>query len=177
MKNRKKQKAEPSALGALAAAPRGMAVFAAAALVTSFPAAIIAYATPDPGSYVLPCGLCALYISSAAGGFAAYKFHGGLALLSGLFCGLDKKTAVRFSFLMSIPAILGALFLTIKDIFTAPSQTLSFLPVAVGMITAALSGYFAIKFLLRLVEKSKLSYFSIYCTLAGIFAIILNFTI
>ena len=101
----------------------------------------------------------------------------GSTIVGGLFCGLDKKTAVRFSFLMSIPAILGALVLDIKDIFTAPSQTLSFLPVIVGMITAAVSGYFAIKFLLRLVEKSKLSYFSIYCTLAGIFAIILNFTI
>ena len=101
----------------------------------------------------------------------------GSTIVGGLFCGLDKKTAVRFSFLMSIPAILGALVLDIKDIFTAPSQTLSFLPVIVGMITAALSGYFAIKFLLRLVEKSKLSYFSIYCTIAGIFAIILNFTI
>lgn len=101
----------------------------------------------------------------------------GSTIVGGLFCGLDKATAVRFSFLMSIPAILGALVLDIKDIFTAPSQTLSFLPVIVGMITAALSGYFAIKFLLRLVEKSKLSYFSIYCTLAGIFAIILNFTI
>ncbi len=101
----------------------------------------------------------------------------GSTIVGGLFCGLDKKTAVRFSFLMSIPAILGALVLDIKDIFTAPSQTLSFLPVAVGMITAAVSGYFAIKFLLRLVEKSKLSYFSIYCTIAGIFAIILNFTI
>lgn len=101
----------------------------------------------------------------------------GSTIVGGLFCGLDKKTAVRFSFLMSIPAILGALVLDVKDIFTAPSQTLSFLPVVVGMITAAISGYFAIKFLLKLVEKSKLSYFSIYCTFAGIFAIILNFTI
>lgn len=101
----------------------------------------------------------------------------GSTIVGGLFCGLDKKTAVRFSFLMSIPAILGALVLDIKDMFEATSQTLSFLPVAVGMITAAVSGYFAIKFLLKIVEKSKLSYFSIYCTLAGIAAIILNFTI
>ena len=104
MKNKKKPKAEPSVLGALAAAPRGMAVFAAAALITSFPAAIIAYATSDPGSYVLPCGLCALYISSAAGGFAAYKFHGGLALLSGLFCGL---AAAALSLLLSLILPLG----------------------------------------------------------------------
>lgn len=101
----------------------------------------------------------------------------GSTIVGGLFCGLDKKTAVRFSFLMSIPAILGALVLDIKDMFEATSQTLSLLPVAVGMITAAVSGYFAIKFLLKIVEKSKLSYFSIYCTLAGIVAIILNFTI
>ncbi len=101
----------------------------------------------------------------------------GSTIVGGLFSGLDKKTAVRFSFLMSIPAILGALVLDIKDMFSATSQTLSFLPVAVGMITAAVSGYFAIKFLLKIVEKSKLSYFSIYCVLAGIAAIILNFTI
>ena len=101
----------------------------------------------------------------------------GSTIVGGLFSGLDKKTAVRFSFLMSIPAILGALVFDIKDMFDATSQTLSFLPVAVGMITAGVSGYFAIKCLLKIVEKSKLSYFSIYCTLAGIMAIILKFTI
>ena len=101
----------------------------------------------------------------------------GSTIVGGLFCGLNKSTAVRFSFLMSIPAILGALVLDIKDMLSMESQTLSLLPVAVGMITAAVSGYFAIKFLLKLVEKSKLSYFSIYCTIAGIVAIILNFTI
>lgn len=101
----------------------------------------------------------------------------GSTIVGGLFCRLDKKTAVRFSFLMSIPAILGALVLDIKDMLGTTSETLSFLPIAVGMITAAISGYFSIKFLLKIVEKSKLSYFSIYCTLAGIAAIILNFTI
>ena len=101
----------------------------------------------------------------------------GSTIVGGLFCGLDKSTAVRFSFLMSIPAILGALLLDIKDMFSVQSDTLSIMPVAVGMVTAAVSGYFSIKFLLRLVEKSRLSYFSIYCIIAGIFAIILNFTI
>lgn len=101
----------------------------------------------------------------------------GSTIVGGLFSGLSKATAVRFSFLMSIPAILGALVLDIKDMLTIESQTLSLIPVAVGMITAAVSGYFAIKFLLKLVEKSKLSYFSIYCIAAGIFAIVLNFTV
>lgn len=101
----------------------------------------------------------------------------GSTIVGGLFCKLERKTAVKFSFLMSIPAILGALVLDIKDMLTAQTQTLSFMPVLVGMITAAVSGYFSIKLLLRLVEKSKLSYFSYYCVAAGIFAIILNFTI
>lgn len=101
----------------------------------------------------------------------------GSTIVGGLFCKLNKETAVRFSFLLSIPAILGALVLDIKDIFSAGSQALPVIPVIVGMITAAVSGYFAIRFLLKLVQKSKLSYFSIYCVLAGVFAIILNFTI
>lgn len=101
----------------------------------------------------------------------------GSTIVGGLFSRLEKGTAVRFSFLLSIPAILGALVLDLKDMVGATAQTLSFMPVAVGMITAAVSGYFSIRFLLRLVEKSKLSYFSYYCVAAGIFAIILNFTI
>ena len=101
----------------------------------------------------------------------------GSTIVGGLFCKLNKETAVRFSFLLSIPAILGALVLDLKDIVGAQSQALSFMPVIIGMITAAISGYFSIKFLLKLVQKSKLSYFSYYCILAGVFAIILNFTI
>lgn len=101
----------------------------------------------------------------------------GSTIVGGLFCKLDKANAVRFSFLMSIPAILGALVLDIKDMFSMGAQTLPLLPVIVGMVTAAVSGYFSIRFLLKLVQKSKLSYFSVYCILAGIFAIILNFTI
>ena len=101
----------------------------------------------------------------------------GSTIVGGLFSKLEKSTAVRFSFLLSIPAILGALVLDLKDMVDAQTQTLSFMPVAVGMITAAVSGYFSIRFLLRLVEKSKLSYFSYYCIAAGLFAIILNFTI
>lgn len=101
----------------------------------------------------------------------------GSTIVGGLFCKLDKKTAVRFSFLMSIPAILGALVLDLKDMVSMSSQVLSPVNVIVGMVTAAVSGYFSIKFLLKLVEKSKLSYFSVYCVIAGIFAIVLNFTI
>lgn len=101
----------------------------------------------------------------------------GSTIVGGLFGKLKKTIAVRFSFLLSIPAILGALLLDITSISSAGSQDISIGCVIVGMITAALSGYFSIKFLLKLVEKSKLSYFSYYCIFAGIVSIILNFTI
>lgn len=99
----------------------------------------------------------------------------GSTIVGGLFSGLSKETAVRFSFLLSIPAILGALVLDIKDIFSAGAQTFTVGHAVIGMITAAISGYFAIKFLLQIVQKSKLSYFAYYCAAAGVFAIILNF--
>ena len=88
MKNKKKKsKAEPSALGALKASLLGCCVFALFALTLSFLAAFLSYRTADPGATVLYFGLGLLYISSAAAGFASYKAHGGLPLLTGLFCG------------------------------------------------------------------------------------------
>ena len=88
MKNKKKKsKAEPSALGALKASLLGLCVFALSALALSFLAAFLAYRTADPGANALYFGLALLYLSSAAAGFAAYKAHGGLPLLTGLFCG------------------------------------------------------------------------------------------
>ena len=104
MKSKKKARPEPSALGAVIAAPKGAAVFTVASLILSLPASLTAYFTPDPGSYVLPCGLAALYISAAVGGFVSYKQHGGLALLTGLFCGL---VSIAISLLLSLAIPIG----------------------------------------------------------------------
>lgn len=92
----------------------------------------------------------------------------GTTIAMGLLVGLERAEAARFSFLLSIPAILGASILEIKD-FAMTSQ-IGFhliLPYAIGMIAAAISGYFAIKLLLGILTKGKLYYFSIYCWLLG----------
>ena len=99
MKNKKKSRPEPSMLGALVAAPRGLLFFLISSVITAVPAALIAYLTADPGSFVFPIGLVALYISAAVGGFAAYKAHGGLALMTGAFCGL---ACIAASLLLSL---------------------------------------------------------------------------
>ena len=99
MKNKKKNRPEPSVLGALIAAPRGLLFFLLSSVITAVPAALIAYLTADPGSFVFPTGLAALYISALIGGFGAYKSHGGLALMTGFFCGL---ACIAASLLLSL---------------------------------------------------------------------------
>ena len=101
----------------------------------------------------------------------------GSTIVGGLFAGLDKTVAVRFSFLLSIPAILGAMVLDVKDLFSGVSVLPSAPCVIAGMLVAGLSGYFAIRFMLGIVRRQKLSLFSVYCVLAGAVAIILNFTL
>lgn len=88
----------------------------------------------------------------------------GSTIAGGLFRNLDKKTAAAYSFLLSIPAILGALVLQVKDYFTGQLDlsTLEFLPVLFGFLAAAVSGYIAIRFMLNLIRNNKLKYFSYY---------------
>ena len=100
MKSKKKtNKPEPSPQGALTCSLRGAAVFLLAALPASLIASLLAYGTKDPGKAVLPFGLIALYVCSCAAGFAAFKLHGGLALLTGAFCGL---ACIALSLLLSL---------------------------------------------------------------------------
>ena len=101
----------------------------------------------------------------------------GSTIVGGLFSGLEKNTAVRFSFLLSIPAILGAMVLDVKDLFTGASVLPSPACVIAGMLVAGISGYFAIRFMLAVVRRRRLGVFSLYCALAGAAAIILNFTL
>ncbi len=81
--------------------------------------------------------------------------------------GIDRPLAAKFSFLLSIPAILGAVALQGKGIFHL-SQSPHLLPYAAGMMTAFLAGYLAIITLLRLVVKRQLRWFSFYCWVVGL---------
>jgi undecaprenyl-diphosphatase len=81
----------------------------------------------------------------------------GITMVGGLLCGLTRPAAARFSFLLSIPAILGAVVLDAKQITHGdPVVTLS------GMVAAAISGYLAIGFLLRHIGRSGFAPYAIY---------------
>ena len=83
--------------------------------------------------------------------------------------GVEKKAATTFSFLLSIPIILGSALYESLDLFTGKA-TISIAPAAVvaGMISAFLSGLVAIKFFLKLIEKHSMTGFVIYTLLLGI---------
>ena len=90
----------------------------------------------------------------------------GTIIAAGLVMGLDKEFAAKFSFILSIPAILGAFVLQLKDIGGAMDA--NFLPVILGFIAAFVAGYAAIKWMLELIQKRSLDIFAYYCWIVGI---------
>ena len=95
----------------------------------------------------------------------------GSTVTAGLFCGLDKEFAFRFSFLMSIPAILGAAVLKLMDVDMADLAANAG-PYAVGMIVSAVVGYASIRWLKNLIQKDQFHYFGYYCLAVGLVSIV-----
>lgn len=96
----------------------------------------------------------------------------GTTIATGLFLGLNHETAARYSFLLSIPAILGASLLSFGDL---PGNT--FIPLKTsltGAFTACITGYLALKFLFYVVKKGRLHFFSPYCLIIGIVGILIG---
>ena len=99
----------------------------------------------------------------------------GTTITAGCFVGFDRKFAVRFSFLMSIPAVLGANILTLKDAITEGGIVVSDIPVyLVGVAVAAVVGYACIRLLKMIADKGKFGWFAYYCWAAGLIVLALT---
>jgi undecaprenyl-diphosphatase len=96
----------------------------------------------------------------------------GATISAGLFLGIERELAARYSFLLSIPAILGAALVQTKDITSLDMGTAA---AAAGFIAAAITGYLAIKFMLKLIKEKDLLPFAYYCWIVGPLAIILSY--
>ena len=98
----------------------------------------------------------------------------GATISTSVMLGNDKSKAARFSFLMVVPLILGKVA---KDILGGKItiESSNFTPLLIGFIAAFVSGLFACTLMIRLVKKSKLKYFSIYCAVVGVVAIVFGF--
>ena len=99
----------------------------------------------------------------------------GATIVGGMLRGLDRPAAARFSFLMSIPALLGAGVLAFKDLLDTPnlSSTLG-LPILVGFAAAAISGYLCIRWLLGYLQKHSLTVFAAYCAAFGAVCVVVG---
>jgi len=96
----------------------------------------------------------------------------GSTISVGLLLGIDRETAAQYSFLLSIPAIIGAGLLGLKDGLLQTDLAIG--TALLGAFTAALVGYAALKSLLQVVKKGRLHVFAPYCWLVGILAIIFS---
>lgn len=99
----------------------------------------------------------------------------GSTLFGGLISGLDRAFAVKFAFLISVPTILGSAILEAPKAFKEGFQMDIFLPVLVGVIVAAISGFVAIKTMIKVVSGKKLYYFSFYTWALGVIVLIYAF--
>lgn len=104
----------------------------------------------------------------------------GSTIAGALGMRLDRKSAANFSFLLSIPAILGGLVLELYNLIKEPDTIAVTIPFAVAlllaMLVAAVSGYFAMRFMIRLITSRGLFGFAIYTAVLGIAVIVLQLT-
>lgn len=92
----------------------------------------------------------------------------GTTLIVGLWIGLNRETAVRYSFLLSIPVILGSTVLTLSDVSIEMFQSIGTGPLIIAFISTFLCSLLGIKWLIAFLRQSKLVYFALYCFLLAI---------
>ena len=101
----------------------------------------------------------------------------GITISAGLMRGFGRSFAVRFSFLMSLPAVFGATILELKDALEVGIAPELIPMCAVGMVVSCVVGYFAIRLVNLLSNKGKFGAFAWYCWLAGIVSLVANFVL
>ena len=99
----------------------------------------------------------------------------GMTITTGCFMGFERKFAVRFSFILSIPAILGANILSIKDAVDAGINWSEMPMYLIGVAVAAVTGYLCIRLLKMIADRGRFGAFAYYCWTVG--ALVLIFTI
>jgi len=110
-------------------------------------------------------------ISQAAAIIPAIS-RSGATISAGLFRGLKKEFAIKFSFLMSVPAIIGPALFDAKNVTTQMFSDVGVFPLITGMLAAAVAGYFGIKFMLDFFSRASLKVFAYYTFAIGGFIIL-----
>jgi undecaprenyl-diphosphatase len=117
----------------------------------------------------------AIGLAQAAAGLMAGFSRSGLTISTGLFRGLRRSDSARFSFLLALPLILGAGAKALLDLRHAAGPSVPPATLAIGFFSAAVVGFFAIRFLLSFFAKHSLRPFAIYLGLLGTALLIVSF--
>ena len=96
----------------------------------------------------------------------------GLTITAGIYSGVEKSRAAEFSFLLSVPVILCAGALEVGQMIKVGLRLSEVLPLLAAFGAAAISGYLAIRFMLRIIKKGRLYYFAYYCWLVALIVFI-----
>ena len=96
----------------------------------------------------------------------------GSTISGALFTGLNRKTAADFSFLMSIPAIIGGAIFEVPDALKTGLGDMHWTTLVAGMLVAGITGYFAIKVMISAIKKKKLIGFVIYTAVLGVLVLV-----
>lgn len=91
----------------------------------------------------------------------------GLTIAGSFFRGVERQTAAKFSFLLSLPAILGAVVVQSVDLFQGNIEGISLAALVVGTVVAALCGYVAVRWMLNIIQNKSLKGFSFYLWILG----------
>ena len=141
-------------------------------LLTAIILAATAFIKPGQGDY-RRLGLGSASVIGFAQGLGVFSgiSRSGMTIAAAMAVGMRRDLAGEFSFLLSIPAILGAFLLTLKDAAEV-SEAIAPGPLAVAFVTAFLSGIVALSTLVKVIKKGKLAWFAVYLVpvgLAGLF--------
>ena len=98
----------------------------------------------------------------------------GMTITTGCFAGFERRFAVRFAFLLSIPAVIGANILSLKDAIEAGIDWASVPAYLVGVAVAAVSGYACIRLLRYIADKGRFGAFAYYCWAVGALTLVLT---
>ncbi|MBM7703940.1 undecaprenyl-diphosphate phosphatase [Metabacillus iocasae] len=119
----------------------------------------------------------ALFIGTfqAAAIFPAVS-RSGLTMAAALMRKLDRETAAYFSFLLSTPAICGAVVLQLGDVVTGKAEQISFISLFIATLSAAIFGYLAVKWMINYLKKRSLKVFAVYVWILGIIVLACQYT-
>ena len=87
----------------------------------------------------------------------------GITIATALYIGINNKTATKFSFILAIPILFFSFFISIGENYILFNESIIFWPLIIGFLSSFIIGYLTIGFLVNMINKHKLWYFSVYC--------------